>query len=90
MALMLFQTCASKCSMCQSYVIAYFEWTGQLVQLETYKSEIVGANLQTGKATATDSTTLHWKPFTVLRPDELHKHLGVGYGTYDDAGRLYC
>jgi ribonuclease HI len=57
------------------YVGAYLEWTGQLVQ--TNKSEIVGADLRTGQALATDSITLHGKPFTVLRPDEPHKHLGV-------------
>ncbi len=52
------------------YVGAYLEWTGQLVQ--TNKSDIVGADLRTGQAIATDSITLHGKPFTVLRPDELH------------------
>ena len=57
------------------YVGAYLEWTGQLVQ--TNKSEIVGVDRRTGRPIATDSITLHGKPFTVLSPDEPHKHLGV-------------
>jgi hypothetical protein len=55
--------------------VGYLEWAGQLVQ--TNKSVIVGADLRIGQAIATDSITFHWKPFTVLRPDEPHKHLGI-------------
>ena len=53
----------------------YLHWTGQLVQ--TNKSEIVGVDLGTGQPIATDSITLNGQPFTVLHPDDPHKHLGV-------------
>ncbi len=53
---------------------SYLEWTGQLVQ--TNKFEIEGADLRTGQSIATDSITLNGKPFTILLPDEQHKHLG--------------
>lgn len=33
--------------------------------------------MKTGKSIATDSITLNGEPFTVLLPDEPHKHLGV-------------
>ncbi len=33
--------------------------------------------MKTGKSIATDSITLNGEPFTVLSPDEPHKHLGV-------------
>jgi len=56
-------------------VCPVLEWTGQLVQ--TKKTKIVGVDMKTGKSIATDSITLNGEPFTVLLPDEPHKHLGV-------------
>jgi hypothetical protein len=50
---------------------SYLEWRGQLVHLQTNKSETVGADLRTGQSIATDRNNLNGKPFTVLRPDRI-------------------
>ena len=52
-----------------------FKWLG--MSLNMSKSYISAINFATGRAIPTDSITFDGKPFSVLPPDQAHKHLGI-------------
>ena len=53
----------------------YLNWCGLEVNMP--KSMVSAVDHATDKMVATDSITLNGMPFTVLPPDQLHKHLGL-------------
>ncbi len=56
-------------------VAGFPEWAGMEIQLD--KCGISAIDMRTGQRVATDSITLHGKPFPVIPPGQSHKHLGL-------------
>ena len=54
---------------------AFVRWLGLFVNMP--KAYISAIDFSTGQTVATDSITLDGILFTVLLPDQLHRHLGV-------------
>jgi hypothetical protein len=53
----------------------YLQWAGMDIHLK--KCGVTAMDMQNGQRVATDSITLRGQPFTVILPNQSHKHLGV-------------
>ena len=53
----------------------YLQLAGMDIHLK--KCKVIAMDMRNGQRVATDSITLRGQPFTVILPNQSHKHLGV-------------